>query len=106
MIPPQAAFTEYEGTVLPSYKWLTDREFCLSGNKDWPVRVINLNSVEDIELKSGSLKTVNTDDKTIEVNGSKGQVYFVSSNSKGYQCTCPGFQFRKSCKHIAEAAKI
>jgi hypothetical protein len=32
MIPPRPAFHEYEGKVLPSYKWLNDRQFCMSGD--------------------------------------------------------------------------
>jgi len=38
----------------------------------------------------------------IEVKGSKGNSYFIDSETKS--CTCPGFQFRGSCKHITELA--
>jgi hypothetical protein len=36
----------------------------------------------------------------IEVKGSKGNSYFV--NPEAETCTCPGFTFRGSCKHIKE----
>jgi hypothetical protein len=26
----------------------------------------------------------------------------VTKDSKGWDCTCPGFTFRKSCKHVSE----
>lgn len=39
----------------------------------------------------------------IEVKGSKGNSYFV--NPEEQTCTCPGFTFRGSCKHITELVK-
>lgn len=105
MIPPQPAFHVYEGKILPSYKWLNDREFCLSGDQNWPIRVINLSTVEDIELVSGELKEIKTDIETFVVDGSKGNKYTVTRSKQGWKCTCPGFGFRGQCKHVSELSK-
>ena len=33
------------------------------------------------------------------VKGSKGNDYSVELHDKGFDCDCPGFTFRGSCKH-------
>lgn len=105
MIPPQPTEVMFEGIVLNPYKWLSDREFCMSGNKDWPIRVINMSQVTDIQLISGSLKTIDIDTKIFNVNGSKGNKYIVTRSKSKWECTCTGFGFRKTCKHISELSK-
>lgn len=42
------------------------------------------------------------DTVVVEVQGSKGASYFINPEEK--TCTCPGFTFRNSCKHIKEVA--
>ena len=105
MVPPQPTFQVFEGKILPSYKWLTDREFCLSGDKDWPIRVMSMDIVEDIQLVSGEFKEVKTDVETFVVAGSKGNKYTVTRSKQGWKCTCPGFGFRSQCKHVTELSK-
>lgn len=39
----------------------------------------------------------------IEVQGSKGKVYYV--NLEESTCSCPGFTFRGHCRHIEELTK-
>ena len=103
MIPPRAGTQILEGRVVKAYKWLTDREFCITGDAAFPVRVINSAQVEDLEIISGSAQNIDTDIKTWTVQGSKGNEYTVSRWPGGWSCTCPGFQFRKSCKHTTNS---
>lgn len=43
-------------------------------------------------------------DDIIEVQGSKGQTYFVNKTEK--TCTCSGFTFRGTCKHVKEIEAV
>ena len=43
--------------------------------------------------------------KTWKVEGSKGNVYKVTFGGDRWSCTCPGFRWRNSCKHI-DAKKV
>lgn len=103
MIPPRSGSRVFEGRVVKPHKWLTDREFCITGDADFPIRVINSAAVIDLEIVSGSTADIDTDVKTWTVQGSKGNEYTVSRWPGGWSCTCPGFQFRKSCKHTTNS---
>jgi frataxin-like iron-binding protein CyaY len=102
MIPPRTGRKVYRGEVLKSYRWLTDREFCMSGDDSWPIRVINLGNVVRMEFESGSGIQLNTQARVWEVTGSGGNRYLVSRDSQGWSCDCRGFQFRRNCRHITE----
>lgn len=103
MVPPQPDYIEFQGRVLEPFKWLTDREFCMEGEPGVPVRVINASNIVDLKLISGSTEKIKTSVETWTVTGSKGNKYTVSRWPSGWSCTCPGFQFRKSCKHTAKS---
>ncbi|NBR62268.1 MAG: hypothetical protein EBT86_11670 [Actinobacteria bacterium] len=52
------------------------------------------------------LEDTKPDPDVITRTGSKGEVYYISQDKsqgwRGWSCTCPGFTFRGSCKHVAE----
>lgn len=96
-----------EGVVGPSHKLVAPNSFILNSPRDLmvPVREIPLERVVNLEFldgKTAQLETVNTDVEVKFAKGSKGNVYTVTRTGKKYTCTCPGFTFRKHCKHIAE----
>ena len=41
-------------------------------------------------------------EKVWMVEGSKGNIYNVKLSAGTYSCSCPGFGFRRKCRHIAE----
>jgi len=72
-----------------------------------PVRVreIPLQRVVNIQYSDGRLadkKQITKQEKIYSVNGSRGSKYVVINSNNIWSCTCPGFQFRKSCKHITQ----
>ena len=57
-----------------------------------------------VELEDSELEQPDPD--VIVRVGSKGEKYYISQDKsqgwQGWSCTCPGFKFRGSCKHVAE----
>lgn len=74
---------------------------------DSPVRVreIPLDRITNIEYADGRLGTIQLiedQSKTWTVQGSRGSQYVIVRSKNSWSCTCPGFQFRRSCKHISQ----
>ena len=42
------------------------------------------------------------DVRTYEVQGSTGNTYTVTQDGDTWTCTCPGFGWRRKCRHINE----
>ena len=53
-------------------------------------------------VKPNPFKGVKEKSTIIKVTGSKGSVYSIDTEEK--TCSCPGFMYRGSCKHILELA--
>ena len=41
----------------------------------------------------------------ITVQGSNGKEYYIEKVGTKYTCTCPGFTFRHTCKHVTDMNK-
>jgi hypothetical protein len=83
-----------DGTTLVAYiKQGTTEPFYFSkGIKNFDKRG------RQFEKVSTSLFDVHVESAVIEVQGSKGAVYYVDPEAKS--CTCPGYNFRGKCKHV------
>jgi hypothetical protein len=51
-------------------------------------------------LRENPFKTFKEKSSIIKVSGSKGATYSIDTEEK--TCTCPGFTFRGTCKHIKD----
>ena len=99
----------FTGTVVPNKSWVQPTSFTVhDGNPDWPDHIIPIDWVIDVKYADGKVATQSTVDnsvKTWEVDGSKpGVKYTVTKRGNKVTCSCPGFGFRKACKHT-EIAK-
>lgn len=100
----QPEFFEYEGEEV-QVKWLNPGQIALStGNPEFPFRVIQRSHV--ISINNQAIRHKESAVKTFTVKGSKGDTYTVTVNSGKSHCTCSGFQFRKSCKHIKDVDHV
>jgi len=97
----------YTGTVVKSASYDDPKSFRLTtGDSTYPVRVIDLSSVVDLVYSDGT-KGTKVVDKKIEVSAwevksdsRKGGFYTVTREGNHFSCTCVGFGFRKSCRHV------
>ena len=90
--------TTFIGVVVDPYRWLDADEFCLqTGNKEFPVSVINLKNVVDLKILKGSATAI----RKFKVAGTKGE-YIVTLSGKHFSCGCIGFKYYNKCKHITK----
>jgi hypothetical protein len=89
----------FTGVVVKPYRWLSADEFCLqTGNKEFPVSVINLANIVNMKILNGSTSKT----RKFKVKGSKGDEYLVTLSDNHYSCHCIGFKYHNKCKHITK----
>ena len=95
----------YSGEVGRPDRSVPEGSFMLLTPQDqkMPTRVISLARVVKMRYADGSAVkkiTTNNQVRVYQVKGSKGNVYTVTERGTEKSCTCPGFTFRRSCKHV------
>jgi hypothetical protein len=94
-------YNYYTGTIMRE-KWFADDEIGITtGNPDFPFRRIRRERILEVngaEMKFAPLPKVERIERTVA--GSKGNTYTVIKEGSRSSCTCPGFGFRKTCKHL------
>ena len=95
------------GVVVKSASYDEPDSFRLAtDNKYYPISVVSLDSVVSLEYADGT-KGAMEDKKIVtvsawEVPSSKNGSYTVTRSGSHYSCSCVGFQYRKSCKHVLQ----
>ena len=93
-------FNLYEGDEV-KVKWVKPEEIAVStGSPEFPFRIIQRKYIREIDGKPYKFEVKEKKEQVRFVKGSNGKVYEVTSHS----CTCPGFTFRGTCKHVTEKA--
>lgn len=97
------------GVVVKSEKFDDVDSFRLAtGRQEYPVSVVSLSRVTSLVYSDGTVGK--TEDKPqvsvaqweVKSSSRKGGSYTVTLMNGHYECTCAGYMFRKSCRHINE----
>jgi hypothetical protein len=93
----QEQFHYYEGAEV-TVKHVGANQLALStGIEEWPIRVIarsRIVSIDGVPYSYAPAEAART------VRGSRGETYTVTLGANP-TCTCQGYQYRKTCKHVA-----
>ena len=93
-------FNTYTGAVVRNHKAIKEGQIGLTtGQKGFDMRVIDINRIVGMEDSPEAMPPV-TETKSWTIAGSKGNEYVVTLDHGRYTCTCPGFNFRGTCKHV------
>jgi hypothetical protein len=93
----QLEFFTYSGESVTLKHVGADSLALSTGILDFPVRVIPRSWIVSIDGAAYTHASSQTTRRTVK--GSKGELYTVTLGAKP-TCTCTGFQFRRTCKHI------
>ena len=97
----QNEYNVYTGTIMRE-KWFDSDEIGITtDNPEFPFRRINRDRIVEVNGATVTYtKPVVEEKVTITVQGSKGNTYVVTKEGSKKSCTCPGFSFRRTCKHL------
>jgi hypothetical protein len=93
-------FNNYTGTIVREKFFASDEIGITTGDPRFPVRRIHRNRIVEVGGAKLDYTPVKSDRITKTVQGSKGNTYIVTAENGKATCTCQGFSFRKTCKHI------
>ena len=89
---------ELRGKLTNVPKWCGPKTIALIREEDGGLSIIDHSHV--IKVDGKKFESAEPKVNTYKVAGSKGATYVVTETGGRYTCSCTGFQFRKSCKHL------
>ena len=96
-------FNEYTGTIIRE-KWFDNDEIGITSDvPGLKFRRIHRSRIVEVSGAKVDYVPVKSNRETITVQGSKGNTYIVTKENGKVSCSCPGYSYRKSCRHITEA---
>lgn len=94
-------FNTYTGRVVSDHRAIKPGQIGLTtDDPNFNLRVIDVERI--VGFEDTVIAPSKTESTTWAVQGSKGKTYTVTLDHGRYECTCPGFQFRRACKHVDE----
>ena len=94
-------FDIFEGTIVPNPNWFNTTDIALTtGISQFPIRRIPKSSIVSVNDIATDFSVPKSDKIEVVVTGSKGDTYIVVKENGKSTCTCSGFSFRRTCKHI------
>ena len=106
----QPEFKYFEGNILYE-KWFKPNEVGLTtGDPRFPFRriqkerIVEVNGEESKFAQQSLSASKDSEQRRVSIKGSTGSLYEVQiGGGRGSSCSCKGYQFRGSCRHITEA---
>ena len=97
---------EITGEILNNIKWLQPDQMAIT-NPAHPngfsiLHKKNILWIKDLQGHKATVKVSDPEYRQWTVKGSKGNDYLVIRQKGSYTCSCPGFTYRKNCRHIQE----
>ena len=93
-------FDTFTGIIMREKFFTNDEIGITTDNKYHKFRRIRLADIVKVNDVSVNYDTpVTNEKKTVTVTGSRGDTYIVTKENGHATCTCPGYSFRRTCKH-------
>jgi hypothetical protein len=101
-------YNTYENvTVMQPETWMKPDEIKVSSDTPkMPFRVIKLKNIDSFSNDMPAATHDIADIREVNVTGSKGNSYtVVVKDGIAISCTCPGFTYRRRCRHLNEVTE-